>query len=220
MCFPGPSHSHFSRRRFLVFLGAAGIASISGDAFGTATQATGEAGRKSAAPIKNRAPLAQNTFYTLPLGSIRPTGWLRDQLLIQANGLAGHLDETWPDVGPNSGWLGGTGESWERGPYYLDGLVPRAYLTGEAALIGKARKWMSWTIEHQSAEGEILRVSGTPSRRTQAEGMGDLPLAGRGSEHPLAVQPQRRRAAAGSRAQGAGAGPRLGSTVLGFRVSR
>ena len=28
-----------------------------------------------------------------------------------------HLDETWADVGPNSGWLGGTGELWERGPY-------------------------------------------------------------------------------------------------------
>ena len=108
-----------SRRRFLQQAAAAALAT---------TLPYRNAHASPVAPIapKNRAPLAPNAFYFLPLGSIRPTGWLRAQLLIQANGLGGHLDETWPDVGPNSGWLGGTGESWERGPYFLDGLVPLA----------------------------------------------------------------------------------------------
>jgi hypothetical protein len=83
---------------------------------------------KASAPwVKDRQPLLSSTFFPLPLGSIRPRGWLLDQLRIQANGLTGHLGEIWPDVGPNSGWLGGSGESWERGPYYLDGLIPLAY---------------------------------------------------------------------------------------------
>ena len=103
----------------------------------------------------NRKPLASNAFYILPLGSIRPTGWLRDQLLIQANGLGGHLDETWADVGPNSEWLGGTGESWERGPYFLDGLVPLAYQLDDARLKAKAQKFIDWTLEHQAANGMI-----------------------------------------------------------------
>jgi hypothetical protein len=105
--------------------------------------------------IRNRAPLAPNAFYLLPQGSIRPGGWLRDQLRIQANGLSGHLDETWAHVGPNSGWLGGTGESWERGPYFLDGLLPLAYLLDDATLKAKAQRFIDWTLEHQASSGMI-----------------------------------------------------------------
>jgi hypothetical protein len=77
------------------------------------------------------------------------------QLKIQADGLGGHLDETWADVGPNSGWLGGTGESWERGPYFLDGLVPLAYLLDDARLKAKAQKYIDWTLNNQSANGML-----------------------------------------------------------------
>ncbi len=105
--------------------------------------------------VKDRAPLHPSAFYSLPLGSVRPAGWLRRQLEIQANGLSGHLDETWPDVGPNSGWLGGTGESWERGPYYLDGLIPLAWLLDDARLKTKAQKYINWILTHQAASGMI-----------------------------------------------------------------
>jgi DUF1680 family protein len=69
--------------------------------------------------------------------------------------MGGHLDETWADVGPNSGWLGGTGESWERGPYFLDGLVPLAYLLDDARLIAKAQKYIDWILQHQTSDGMI-----------------------------------------------------------------
>ncbi|HLW78700.1 MAG TPA: hypothetical protein VKU44_03785, partial [Terriglobia bacterium] len=104
-------------------------------------------------PVRARAPLRPNALDFLPLGSIKPAGWLRRQLEIQASGLTGHLDEVWADVGPNSGWLGGTGESWERGPYYLDGLVPLAYLTGDPKLIAKAQQRVNWILSHQSPDG-------------------------------------------------------------------
>lgn len=89
----------------------------------------------------------------LPLGSIRPQVWLLRQLRIQAEGLSGHLDEVWPDVGNSSSWLGGPSESWERGPYYLDGLVPLAYLLRDKVLIAKARPYIEWTLGSQQANG-------------------------------------------------------------------
>src|SRR6266705_5424804 len=107
------------------------------------------------AAVKNRAPLQQNQFHFLPLTAIRPAGWLRQQLEVQARGLGGHLDEVWPDVGPNSGWLGGKGENWERGPYFLDGLVPLAYLLDDAALKAKAQTFFEWTLTHQASNGMI-----------------------------------------------------------------
>ena len=55
----------------------------------------------------NRPPLVPAAFIPLPLGSIKPRGWLQSQLRIQADGLTGHIDEFWPDLGPTSAWLGG-----------------------------------------------------------------------------------------------------------------
>jgi hypothetical protein len=105
--------------------------------------------------VKDRAPFFAGKLYFLPLGSIRPRGWLLDQLRIQANGLTGHLGEIWPDVGSNSGWLGGTGESWERGPYYLDGLLPLAWLLDDARLQALAKRFADWTLEHPWPNGMI-----------------------------------------------------------------
>lgn len=105
--------------------------------------------------VGNRAPLEPNTFNPMPLGAVRPRGWLLKQEQIQAAGLTGHLDEFWNDVGPNSGWLGGTGESWERGPYYLDGLLPLAYQLNDAKLIAKAKRWVDWSLNSQRSDGQF-----------------------------------------------------------------
>ena len=100
-----------------------------------------------ASPV--RAGLATSgRFAFLPLRAVEPLGWLREQLQIQASGLIGHL-------GPNSGWLGGKGESWERGPYYLDGYVPLAYLLDDDAMKKKAQKWIDWTLDDVHANGMI-----------------------------------------------------------------
>ena len=105
--------------------------------------------------VKNRDPLAPTPYRFLPLTSVRPQGWLKQQLQVQADGLSGHVEQIWKDLGPDSGWLGGAGESWERGPYYLDGLVPLAFLLDDPVLIARAKKWVDWTLSHQRPDGAI-----------------------------------------------------------------
>src|SRR5215467_13899692 len=134
--------------------------------FAVAQAARAQSGNAQPA-VKNRAPLAPNAMSLLPLTSIKPKGWLRRQLKIQADGLTGHLDEFWPDVGPNSGWLGGAGEPWERGPYYLDGLLPLAYLTEDPKLIAKARRWVDWTLDHQQPNGAIGPIAPPDAKKPQ-----------------------------------------------------
>ncbi|WP_390405843.1 beta-L-arabinofuranosidase domain-containing protein [Lacticaseibacillus jixiensis] len=91
----------------------------------------------------------------LPLGAIKPRGWLLDQLKIQAQGLSGQLYEHWADVGPDSGWLGNSGEDWERGPYYLDGLLPLAYLLDDAKLKARAQRFVEWSLNSQTEDGNF-----------------------------------------------------------------
>ena len=99
-----------------------------------------------------KPPLFPLRFRPMPLGSIRPEGWLRRQLRIQADGLTGRLDEFWPDIA-DSGWIGGAAEGWERAPYWLDGLVPLAFLLGDAHLISKVGRWADHILDHQQEDG-------------------------------------------------------------------
>ncbi len=90
----------------------------------------------------------------LLLGSIKPTGWLKNQLRIQADGLSGHLDEFWPDIS-DSAWFGGKTDAWERAPYWLDGVVPLAFLLEDKNLIARVTKYMDHLIAHQDESGWI-----------------------------------------------------------------
>lgn len=95
---------------------------------------------------------ANNILLPLPLGTVKPQGWLHTQLRVQANGLSGHLDEFWPDVA-DSKWIGGQAEGWERGPYWLDGVIPLAFLLDDERLQAKARHWIEYILAHQHPDG-------------------------------------------------------------------
>jgi DUF1680 family protein len=102
----------------------------------------------------NRAPLIVKPYMELPLGAIKPAGWLEDQLLRMKNGMTGHLDELYPQVmGPRNGWLGGDGDVWERGPYWIDGLLPLAYILNDKELKDKVQPWIEKAFESQKPNG-------------------------------------------------------------------
>ena len=55
----------------------------------------------------NQAPLVAQPYTELPLGAIKPHGWLRKMLELQRDGLTGHLDSMYSLViGPHQ-WLAG-----------------------------------------------------------------------------------------------------------------
>lgn len=102
-------------------------------------------------PIAN-APAVAPALSHLHLGSIEPQGWLQRQLRIQADGLGGHLHEFWPDIA-RSKWIGGDADGWERGPYWLDGMIPLAVLLGDERLLAVCRHWVDEILARQTADG-------------------------------------------------------------------
>ena len=91
-------------------------------------------------------------FYTSK--QIKPQGWLKKQLQIQAEGLCGNLDKIWPDV-RDSAWIGGNCEGWERVPYWLDGFIPLAYLLENEDMISRAKKYIDAILASQKQDGWI-----------------------------------------------------------------
>ncbi len=102
--------------------------------------------------------LAEPAMEVLPLGSVRPTDWLAEQLLKQSDGLTGHAEELYDDIG-KSDWLTGANVgkeyAWERGPYYAKGLVSLAFVLDDATLKGKARRWVDAILGSQRADGDF-----------------------------------------------------------------
>lgn len=104
--------------------------------------------------MQNRAPLLQKPYLELPFGAIKPKGWLLDNLEKMRDGMTGKLDELYPAVlGKRNGWLGGDGDVWERGPYWLDGLAPLAYILDDKKLQQKLKPWIEWSLQNQMDDG-------------------------------------------------------------------
>jgi DUF1680 family protein len=104
--------------------------------------------------LNNRAPLRPNPYIELPIGAVKAEGWLREMLIRQKNGTTGHLDEIWPEVmGSSNNWVGGDGDRWERGPYWLHGMLTLAYLIDDDVLIEKAKPWIEWSLQSQQDDG-------------------------------------------------------------------
>lgn len=91
-------------------------------------------------------------FKQLPIGTIRPGGWLYKQLTVQRNGLSGNLDRFWPDI-KDSKWFGGNADGWERAPYWLDGVVPLAYLLDDREFRDNIDRKMTLIFEKQQEDG-------------------------------------------------------------------
>ena len=105
----------------------------------------------------NRSPLTPSPFFKLSIGSIKPQGWLRRQLELEADGMTGHLEEIskWCKL-DNSAWAtrDGTGQfGWEELPYWLKGYGDLGYVLHDEVIITEARKWIESAMGSQREDG-------------------------------------------------------------------
>jgi DUF1680 family protein len=103
--------------------------------------------------LAQESKFVKQAYQPLPIGAVKPKGWLLNQLKIMRDGSTGHIDEIHPKVGNDNGWLGGKGDGWEETPYWLDGAVPLAYLLDDAQLKSKVMKYIQWTLDNQRPSG-------------------------------------------------------------------
>ena len=99
-----------------------------------------------------------NKWKLYTTAEIKPEGWLRRQLEIQAEGLGGNLHKVWRDV-RDSSWIGGSADGWERVPYWLDGFIPLAYLLDDSEMIATSKRYVDAIIAQQKPDGWICPCS-------------------------------------------------------------
>jgi len=107
--------------------------------------------------VGNKQPLVPQSLIKLPVGSIKPEGWLRTQLELQKNGLNGHLEEisAWLQKNDNA-WLKSGGKwGWEEVPYWLRGYAGVAYLLNDKDMLKESRIWIEAILKSQRSDGNF-----------------------------------------------------------------
>ena len=105
----------------------------------------------------NKLPLQPLNFIKLPVGSIKPQGWILKYLELQRDGLTGKLGEisAWLDKNDNV-WFSGTGKGghgWEEVPYWLKGYGDLGYILKDEAIIKGTKLWINKVFESQRPDG-------------------------------------------------------------------
>ena len=103
----------------------------------------------ASAPAKALRPPA---LTLLPTGAIKPTGWLLDELQLQAKGISGYLPYFWHFIN-GSEWSGG-GEHGAAGgefvPYYIRGLMPLSFQVEDDNILALRDRYTSYILDHQN----------------------------------------------------------------------
>ena len=107
--------------------------------------------------VSNRLPLQPSKLIKLPIGSIKPKGWLLEYFNRQKKGLTGRLGEisAWLDKKDNA-WLSKDGKGkwgWEEVPYWLKGYANIGYITDDKEIIDEAKIWIEAALDSQRENG-------------------------------------------------------------------
>lgn len=103
--------------------------------------------------VSNKAPLLPNPIAKLPLGSVKPKGWIRKQLDVMVDGMTGHLPELSQFLAEDNGWFGTENEGWEEQPYWLRGFYDLGVLTGDKRIRDESTRWIEKVLATKAADG-------------------------------------------------------------------
>jgi DUF1680 family protein len=106
--------------------------------------------------VGNRPPLAPSPLMKLPIGSVRPEGWLRHQLELEAAGFSGRLTEISKFCKyQGNAWTSREGGQygWEEVPYWLKGFTDLGFILGDQRIQAEARKWLDAVLSNQRDNG-------------------------------------------------------------------
>jgi len=120
--------------------------------------------------VGNRPPLTPSAFMKLPIGAIKPQGWVRKQLELEADGFTGHMAElsawcepegyVWlnPDMHPSSwdqvAFRSPACPHWgELTPMWLRGFSNLGYMLGDQRIINEASRWIEGVMDTQLENG-------------------------------------------------------------------
>jgi hypothetical protein len=109
--------------------------------------------------ISNQAPLQPQYFSKLPVGSIKPAGWLLKNLQLQRAGLTGNLGQIsiWLSKKDNA-WLAKDGKGkfgWEELPYWLKGYADIGYTLNDQHIINESKFWIEAVLNNQRPDGDF-----------------------------------------------------------------
>jgi hypothetical protein len=128
--------------------------------------------------VANRAPLQPSPLIELPIGAVRPEGWLRRQLELQNAGFHGHLTEISAFLKKDgNAWLDTTGKGrngWEEVPYWLKGFQNCAFLLDDKKQLAEARVWIEGVFRSQQPDGWLGPGEGRTGVATDLKGRDDL----------------------------------------------
>ncbi|MDR0671382.1 MAG: glycoside hydrolase family 127 protein [Oscillospiraceae bacterium] len=97
----------------------------------------------------NQGELAPDAFVALPLSSVKAKGFLETQLLLQKAGITGNMALFRNYNEATSSWLNhlnNTGENWEKGMYYLRGLISVACTLEDPEMLAIAKNWVDGMV--------------------------------------------------------------------------
>lgn len=121
--------------------------------------------------VSNHPPLMKSPFIKLPVGAIKPQGWVKRQLQLEADGFTGCLLEISRFLKKeDNAWLSADGKGhspWEEVPYWLKGFSNLGYVLGDKQIIDEAQIWIEAAIKSQREDGyfgprsNLTRIGGS-----------------------------------------------------------